>query len=137
MFSRLSDFEEVNVLASDTGWPWPRAMHDIFEPRGVNLMVASRAEDFLSIIGQRRIQAVVFDLDSQSGGLAAVRIIRMDYPWLPFILLKEQPDGDVLCKALQLDVFSVLDKPVDIQVLRQQLDRLFIKRYKSELFADR
>jgi DNA-binding NtrC family response regulator len=137
MLGEVSGFEEVNVLASATGWPWPRALHDIFEPRGVNLMVATRAEEFVSIIGQKRIQAAIFDLDSEFGGLAAVRIIRMDYPWLPFILLKEQPDEELLLKALQLDVFSVLDKPVDIQVLRQQLNRLFIRRYNSELFADR
>jgi len=137
MLGELSGFDEVNVLASATGWLWPKALHDIFEPRGVNLMVAERAEDFLSIIGQKRIKVVVFDLDSEIAGLAAVRIIRIVYPWLPFLVLKEQPDEELLLKALQLDIFSVLEKPVDMQVLQRQLNRLFIKRYNSELFADR
>ena len=39
-----------------------------------------------------------------------------------------------LGKALQLDVFSVIDKPVDMDILRQQLNRLFIKRYNSDVF---
>jgi hypothetical protein len=42
----------------------------------------------------------------------------------------------VLGRALQLDVFSVIDKPVDMNVLREQLNRLFIKKYNSNIFAE-
>ena len=37
--------------------------------------------------------------------------------------------------ALGMDVFSVISKPVDMQIFRQQLDRLFVKRYSSNVFA--
>ena len=40
----------------------------------------------------------------------------------------------LLDEALQLDVFSVIDKPVDMDILRQQLNRLFIKKYNSDIF---
>jgi hypothetical protein len=39
-------------------------------------------------------------------------------------------------RALQLDVFGVLDKPVDMHLLRQVLHRLFVKKYNSDLFAE-
>ncbi len=38
--------------------------------------------------------------------------------------------------ALGLDVFSVIDKPVDMGVLREQLNRLFIKKYNRDNFAE-
>ena len=41
----------------------------------------------------------------------------------------------VLGKALQLGVFGVIDKPVNMDILHQLLNRIFQKRYNSSLFA--
>jgi hypothetical protein len=43
MMFNFSKLDEVNVLASGANWAWPEALHDIFEPRGVNLLVAESA----------------------------------------------------------------------------------------------
>jgi len=137
MLSNISNSEEINILASATDWPWPIALENIFRPRGVNLMVAERANEFIDIIANKRIHVAIIDLDSEITGLAVVRIIRMDYPRLPFLLLKQQPDENLLAKALSLDVFSVLNKPVNMRILQTQLNRLFISRYNSEIFAER
>jgi PleD family two-component response regulator len=59
----------------------------------------------------------------------------MDYPLVPCILLSSATGESLLGKALELDVFSVIDKPVDMGVLQQQLNRLFIKKYSSNVFA--
>jgi len=53
---------------------------------------------------------------------------------LPCILLTSSAGQTLLDKALQMNVFSVIDKPVDMNILREQLDRLFIKKYKSDIF---
>lgn len=135
MTSELLESEEVNVLASAAAWAWPIAVHDIFRPRGVQLMTADSASEFVNVLGQKRIHAVIIDLDCEAGGLATIRIIRMDYPRLPCLLLKSRPDEDLLGKALGLDVFSIICKPVDMLILREQLDRLFMKRYKSDIFS--
>jgi DNA-binding NtrC family response regulator len=127
---------EINLLASEADWAWPEAVRSIFRPRGVTLLVAQGPEEFVNIIERKRIHTTIVDMDSEkSDGLATVRIIRMDYPRLPCILLKTGTSKDLLGKALQLDVFSVLDKPVDMGLLRQQLNRLFMKRYNSDIFA--
>jgi DNA-binding NtrC family response regulator len=135
MVSNLSKLEEINVLASDADWAWPEALRCIFRPRGVNLLVAENATQFVHIIEKKRIHTTIVDMDSeQSNGLATIRIIRMDYPLLPCILLASTAGKSLLGKALRLDVFSVIDKPVDMQILRQQLNRLFIKKYDSNIF---
>ena len=136
MVSNLSQLEEVNVLASEASWAWPEAVRSIFRPRGVNLLVAENASEFVNIIERKRIHTTIVDMDSEgSNGLATIKIIRMDYPLVPCILLSSETGESLLGKALSLDVFSVIDKPVDMGVLQQQLNRLFIKKYSSNVFA--
>jgi len=134
MVSNLSKFDEVNVLASEASWAWPEALRRIFRPRDVNLLVAESTKEFVDIIESRRIHTTIVDMDSETGGLTTIKIIRMNYPLLPCILLASAAGESVLSKALQLDVFSVIDKPVDMSVLREQLNRLFIKKYNSDIF---
>jgi DNA-binding NtrC family response regulator len=133
----LSKLDEVNVLASGASWAWPEAVRHIFRPRGVNLLVADSADEFVNVIRKRWIHTTIVDMDSEeSNGLATIKIIRIDYPLMPCILLASVAGEELLEKALQLGVFSVIDKPVDMGVLREQLNRLFIKRYNSSVFAE-
>jgi DNA-binding NtrC family response regulator len=135
MVSNLSKLEEVNVLASEANWAWPEALRHIFRPRGVNLLVAENAAEFVNIIERKRIHTTIVDMDSEkSNGLATIKIIRMDYPLLPCILLASTAGKSLLGKALRLDVFSVIEKPVDMPILREQLNRLFRKKYNSTIF---
>ena len=136
MVPNLSQLDEVNVLTSQAGWAWPEAMRHIFRPRGVNLLVAENPADFVNIIRNKRIHTTIVDMESQqSDGLVVIKIIRMNYPLLPCILLTNTAGESLLEKALRLDVFSVIDKPVDMSILRQQLNRLFIKKYRSDIFS--
>ena len=135
MVYETAKFDEINVLASQADWAWPMALRDIFQPRGINLLVAQGTNDFVQIIQQKRIHTAIVDIDSEkSSGMATVRIIRMEYPMLPCIMLASCTCESILNKALQLDVFSVIDKPVDLNVLREQLNRLFIKKYNCDVF---
>jgi len=85
---------EVNVLASQANWAWPAAVREIFRPRGVNLLVAENAGDFVSIIKNKRIHTTILDVDSGVwSALTTVRIIRMDFPLMPCILLSSPPQG--------------------------------------------
>jgi DNA-binding NtrC family response regulator len=135
MVAMRAQHSEFNILASEANWAWPEALRDIFEPRGVNLLVAHSAGEFVDVIKQKRIHTTIVDMDSEINGLMTIRIIRMNYPLLPCILLASEVGATMLSKALQLDVFSVIDKPVDMEVLQDQLNRLFIKRYHSDIFA--
>ena len=127
--------DTINVLFSSADWAWPDAVRNIFEPRGVNSLLAESADDALDIIEHRRIHAAVLDMDSKkSSGLSLIKIIRSHYPLLPCILLARTPERALLSKALDLNVFSVIGKPVDMDILLEQLDRLFQKRYNSEIF---
>jgi DNA-binding NtrC family response regulator len=136
MYSNLSKLDDINVLASQANWAWPDALRSIFRPRGINLLVAENAADFVNIIQRKRIHTTIVDMDSeQSNGLAVIKIIRMNYPFVPCILLTSTAGESLLGKALELDVFSVIDKPVDMTILQKQLNRLFLKKYRSDIFS--
>ncbi len=137
MVSNLSKLEEINVLTSGASWAWPQAQRNLFQPRGVNLLVAENTGEFVDIIEHRRIHTTIVDMDSEkSNGLTTIKIIRIDYPLLPCILLTSAAGENMLSKALRLDVFSVIEKPVDMSILREQLNRLFVKKYNSDIFAE-
>jgi DNA-binding NtrC family response regulator len=137
MVSTRPKLDEVNVLASGANWAWPEAQRNIFQPRGVNLLVAERVGEFVNIIERKRIHTTIVDMDSEkSNGLATIKVIRMDYPLMPCILLASTAGQATLSKALRLDVFSVIDKPVDMGILRELLNRLFTKKYNSDIFSE-
>jgi len=130
-----SQLGEVNVLASQSNWAWPKAVQDIFQPAGVSFIMASRVDEFVNVLRHKRIHATIIDADADLGRLSTIRIIRMCHPRLPCLMLTSDVRQDVLDLALQLDVFSVIAKPVDLGLLRRQLNRLFVKAYSSPLFA--
>jgi len=135
MVAAFAESGEVNVLASGANWCWPAALRELFVPRGVNLLVAQDTNEFVNVLHQRRVQTTIVDMDAAAGGLATVRVIRLEYPQVPCILLATEAPDAVLAEALRLEVFSVIGKPVDVGILREQLDRLFVKRYASDLFS--
>ena len=117
---------QINVLVSEADWAWPVAVREIFLPRGVSMMLARRPSDVTDIMQHRRIHTAIVDMDAENlNGMGTIRIIRAQNPLLPCILLAQDVEQKVLSKALELDVFSVIGKPVDFDVLVGQLDRLF------------
>jgi DNA-binding NtrC family response regulator len=127
--------QEINVLASQADWDWPGAVRDIFRPRGVNLLVADSTNDIVNVLRQRRIRTAIVDTDREQAGLWTLKIIRLECPSIPCILLASNAGRSILDEALRLDAFSVIDKPVDMRILRDLLNRLFVKRYGSHIFS--
>lgn len=123
------------MLTSKSDWAWPTALHAIFRPCGVNLIVADTASGFVDVLRQQRVHATIIDADFSSGGLATIRLLRGDFPRLPCLMVSSRTGQDLLERALRLNVFSVIGKPVDMGVLREQLNRLFVKVYQSKVFA--
>jgi DNA-binding NtrC family response regulator len=87
------------------------------------------------VLRHRRIRTTIVDTDLEQGGLWILKIIRTEQPLMPCILLTSEATEVMLEEALQLDVFSVIDKPVDMNILKDQLNRLFIKNYSSHIFS--
>ena len=128
---------EVNVLVGQADWAWSEAVRSIFAPRGINSMVVADAESALDAIESRNIHTAIVDMDSQTtGGLSIVKIIHGHHPMLPTIVVSRSSEQRLLTSVLELNVFSVIAKPVDMTILQYQLNRLFIKMYDCTIFGD-
>jgi DNA-binding NtrC family response regulator len=128
---------EINVLVGQSDWAWRAVVANIFAPRGINAMVAAGAGEAMDIMESTQVHMAIVDVDCRTmGGLSIVRVIRGCEPMLPCIMVTGESERSVLAKALELDVFSVVAKPVDMGILQQQLDRLFVKRYNSMVFSE-
>ncbi len=124
----------MNVLVSAANWAWPEAVRNLFKPRGVNLLMAEKTSDFVSIIASTRIHTAIVDVDSERpNGLATVKIIRLGYPRVRCILLTRRTDEDMLGRALQLEVFGVVGKPVNMDILQKLLHRPFSRGTRAVL----
>ena len=127
---------EINVLVGHGDRAWSNAVEEMLAPRGIRSMVASSAGEAVDILAGSRVHMALVDIDSQVvNGLSIVRAVRGYEPMLPCIMASERCERPVLSRALELDVFSVIAKPVDVLILQSQLNRLFIKKYNSYVFS--
>jgi DNA-binding response OmpR family regulator len=136
MAFKLSEPENVNVLISNANWAWPQAVMEIFQPRGINALVAESAGDMVRIVSNNKIHLAILDMTLEKlSGMQTLKIIRNHDKLLPCMLLAQDPSNRLLAQALSLNVFSVLAKPVDLKLLTAQIDRLFTKYYASNMFS--
>ncbi len=128
---------EINVLVGLADWAWPEAVRQIFAPRGVNSIVAADAAGALEIIGNNRIYAAIVDVDAvRPSGLSIIKVIHGYYPLLPCVVVSGSSQRASLASALEFEAFGVIAKPVDMGILQDELNRLFTKRYNSNIFGD-
>jgi DNA-binding NtrC family response regulator len=135
MISDTVQSGEVSVLTTKADWAWPLAVRDIFQPRGVNLLVADNTNDIVNVLRHRRIWTTIIDTDFRESGFWMLKLIRLESPYMPCLMLVSNPTGELLDEAIRLDVFSVIDKPVDMRILKDQLNRLFVKHYNNHIFS--
>ena len=130
MARRLSQPENINVLIGNADWAWPQAVSQIFQPRRINALVADSLSDMVRLVAHNKMHLAILDSRPDDvSGMQALKIIRQHDQLLPCILLAVQPSRRLLADALALNAFSVLVKPVDLTLLADQIDRLFLKYY--------
>ncbi len=131
----LAQPDSVNVLMSNSAWAWPQAVAQIFQPRGVNALMAENTDDIVRIMDNRKVHLAIIDnsIDNEAG-LKALNIIRRKDELMPCLLLSGNINQRLLAEALKLNVCSVLAKPVDIVQLATQMDRIFRKYYSCDVF---
>ena len=150
MALRLTKPDSVNVLIEDSDWAWPRAVTEIFQPRGINALLAESTADAVRLVSNSRIHLAILNYQCDSparepastrearrgiSGLSMLRLVRKHDSLLPCILLAHSVNDRLLAEALSLGAFSVLAKPVDLDLLVHQINRLFQKWYSSNVFS--
>ena len=127
-----SSRNRLTVLFADEQEGWHRTVTQLLEPQGVQTIVARSGREALNVIETRPIHVAVLDTQMpQLGGLQVIKLMREMQNAPPAILLASQLTNHLLHDALAMHVFSVLSKPVDLNLLLDALARVMRRHYAS------
>lgn len=123
---------------------WTRQLPRLLEPQGFHAYVARTGREALEVAGRNEIHAAVIDLLTPSEDPARGRG-EADGLWLmqllhrlprrpPVVLVGAPPYGPrqvhrLLNEALRLGVFSVVNRPVELEAMLEVIRRLIDRRY--------
>lgn len=126
----------LTVLLPDERDGWHENVRLLLEPQGVETVLARSGREALDLIENSRVHLAVLDVRMpQLGGLQVIKLVR-DHaaPGTlapPAILLADQMSNQLLHEALGMHVFSVLSKPVDLNLLLDAMARVMKRHYRS------
>jgi len=152
-----SHHERLNVLLTDADEPWSQQLPRLLEPQGVRAIRVESVRQAIDVIDHEPIHMAVVDLAlpvdqpesppayrpsrgsldadrASDGALKLVQVIRRLDPTPPTVIIRGrlfQPriDDRILREALTLNVFSVLDEPVQMEQVLRVLQRVMQRYY--------
>lgn len=129
---QTSHTNRFTVLLADEQEGWHQTVRQLLEPQGVRTLTVRSGREALHAIESKSIHVAVLDYQMpQLGGLQVIKLMRELDKAPPAILLADQLSNHLLREALGMHVFSVLSKPVDLNLLLDALARVMRRHYES------
>ena len=125
------------VLLANDQEAWHQTVRHLLEPQGVQTVSARNGREALRLIETTPVHVAVLDQQMpQLGGLQVIKLMRdmnkADLNKIPAtILLTSHLTNHLLHEALGMQVFSVLSKPVDFNVLLDSLARVLRRFHEN------
>ena len=122
--------ETPSLLITDDDIGYRETLRGVFEPRGINTLLASDGEEALKIVQSERVHIVLLDMHMPKlSGLETLQRLKEIRALLPCILLSAHLDDMIIEQARLAHAFSVLSKTVTLNqirgVVRQALERTY------------
>jgi CheY-like chemotaxis protein len=122
----------LTVLLADQAEGWHDTVRTLLEPQGVRTVGVRSGREALALLESQPIHVAVLDQHMpQLSGLQVIKLMRELKGAPPAILLAEHLTNHLLHDALAMHVFSVLSKPVDLNLLLDALARVMRRYYES------
>jgi len=131
----LMDTNRLTVLLANEQESWHRTVCGLLEPQGVRTLSVRSGREVLDVMQRDEVHVAVLDIGMPLlGGMQVVKMMQQSPKSknVPAILLADHPNDQLMHEALQLEVFSVLGKPVDFNVLLDSLARVVKRHYKDK-----
>ena len=133
----MTSENRLTVLLANEQEGWHQTVRGLLEPQGVRTVSAKSGREALELmerglLERNEIHVAVLDQSMpQLGGLQVVKLMRALANAPSTILLADHPTAGLLHEAMNQQVFSVLSKPVDFNVLLDTLARVVKRRYEG------
>jgi DNA-binding NtrC family response regulator len=136
MVQMQNSTNRFTVLLANEQEEWHQTVRGLLKPQGVNTVSAHNGREALDLIKSTSVHVAVLDAQMpQLGGLQVIRLLRELHRATPAILLTNHLTNHLLHEALGMQVFSVLSKPVDFNVLLDSLARV-LRRYHENKWPE-
>ena len=120
------------VLLGNDQDGWQENIQKLLEPQGVQTVRVRNGREALNVIESGSIHVAVLDAQlPQLGGMQVIKLMRELQKAPPAILLANHLTNHLLHEAIGMHVFSVLSKPVDLNLLLDALARVMRRYYES------
>ena len=122
----------LNVLLPYEQTGWNQTVSRLLEPQGVQTVCARNGREALRMLESGSVHVAVLDTEMPLlSGLQVIRRMNDLAQPPPAILLANRLTNHLLHEALGMHVFSVLSKPVDLNLLLDALARVMRRYYES------
>jgi two-component system sensor histidine kinase RpfC len=133
----VSPNNRLSVLLAHDSEGWQDTVRRLLEPQGVQTVAVRSGREALDVLQHTQVHVAVLDQQMpQLGGLQVIKLMRDLKAPPPSILLANHLTDHLLHDALGLRVFSVLSKPVDLNLLLDALARVLKRHYASRWPSD-
>lgn len=126
----------LTVLFANEQEAWLQTARSLLEPQGVRTLSATSGRQALEILSDQEVHVAVLDYRMPVlGGLQILKLLHErrgalpTRPVPPAILVADEPTTHLLNEALGARVFSVLSKPVNLNLLLGTLARVMKRHY--------
>lgn len=133
------DFEDITILLVDDNLEHIKILSEILNKYFKNVIEANNGKTAYELYKKNpNIDIIISDIEMpEVNGLELLRLVRLSDLYVPFIITSASIDSKTLLKAIDLNVNSILTKPVDMKKLLEKVDilrekKLFEKRFEQK-----
>lgn len=124
--------EPYSILIADDDAGNRKTLRELLEERGFRTLVAADGSEAVDIVQAETIHLVLIDMHMpRLTGLEAVQLIQQVHALLPAILMTADATRELIRQAHQVQVYSVIPKPVNPNIVMHTLTRALAQFYKD------
>jgi DNA-binding NtrC family response regulator len=114
----------AKVLIVDDEKDFLDIMAERMQARGMDVSTATSAADALEMVRTESYDAVIMDMIMpEMDGLKALKLFKESRPEVSIILLSANVPEEKCIEAIKLGAMDVIEKPADINLLTQQIEK--------------
>lgn len=119
----------LHLAVSGEAQTWLPALERIVGPQWLRPRLVRDERELLDVIGAGRVHAAVLDDEAEWAldVLQLLRLVRQLNAMLPVVVVTRHSDRRWLENALRLTVFSVVTKPLQLEALLRQIERMMTR----------
>jgi CheY-like chemotaxis protein len=122
--------QPYSILITDDDRGVREALAEIVEAKGFRPVLASDGEEALQIVQHEPVHLALLDMQMPKlTGLETLQLVRQIHALLPAILITADATRELMRRAFDAQVFSVVPKPVSPQVVVTTVVRALVRVY--------